>query len=113
MLKGAHLYFRIGEDNWRVMTSPGSCLLNTRQLVTIIQIMECAKDYLSIIEMTLWVLQKSHDTSLHPYIIDTFRKYSCYWKLTNNSARVIQAVWTKVLEFIALTLYPDLFLYST
>ncbi|KAG0946548.1 hypothetical protein G6F57_003198 [Rhizopus arrhizus] len=86
---------QIGEDNWRVMTSPGSCLLNTRQLVTIIQIMECAKDYLSIIEMTLWVLQKSNDTSLHPYIIDTFRKYSCYWKLTNNSARVIQAVWTK------------------
>ncbi|RCH96766.1 RNA polymerase II mediator complex subunit, partial [Rhizopus stolonifer] len=86
---------QIGEDNWRVMTSPGSCLLNMRQLVTIIQIMECAKDYLSIIETALWVLQKSNDVSLHPYIIDTFRKYSCYWKLTNNCTRVVQAMWAK------------------
>ncbi|CAO3669776.1 unnamed protein product [Rhizopus microsporus] len=86
---------QIGEDNWRVMTTPGSSLLNSRQLVTIIYIMECAKDYLSIIETAIWVLQKTNDHSLHPYIINTFRKYSCYWKLTNNSNRVINAIWTK------------------
>jgi uncharacterized protein (DUF427 family) len=90
------MHNRIGEDNWRVMTSPGSCLLNTRQFVTIIRIMECAKDYLSIIETALWVLEKSNDPSLYPYIIDCLRKYSNYWKLTNNGTRVANAVWTKV-----------------
>ncbi|KAG2234880.1 hypothetical protein INT48_000543 [Thamnidium elegans] len=86
---------QIGEDNWRVMTSPGSCLLNTRQYVTIIRIMEYAKDYLSITETALWVLEKSNDPSLYPYIIDTLRKYSNYWKLTNNGIRVANTVWSK------------------
>ncbi|KAI9267828.1 hypothetical protein BY458DRAFT_511485 [Sporodiniella umbellata] len=86
---------QIGEDNWRVMTSPGSCLLNMRQLITIVQIMEHAKDYLSIIETAIWVIQKTNDISLHPYIVDIFRKYSCYWKLTNNCTRIVQAVWMK------------------
>ncbi|OAD01747.1 hypothetical protein MUCCIDRAFT_111089 [Mucor lusitanicus CBS 277.49] len=89
---------QIGEDNWRVMTSPGSCLLNTRQFVTIIRIMECAKDYLTITEVTLWVLEKSNDPVLYPYIIDTLRKYSNYWKLTNSGTRVANAVWAKHLN---------------
>lgn len=88
--------YRIGEDNWRVMTLPGSCLLNTRQFVTIIRIMECAKDYLTITEVTLWVLEKSNDPVLYPYIIDSLRKYANYWKLTNSSTRVANAMWAKV-----------------
>ncbi|EPB86864.1 hypothetical protein HMPREF1544_06290 [Mucor circinelloides 1006PhL] len=89
---------QIGEDNWRVMTLPGSCLLNTRQFVTIIRIMECAKDYLTITEVTLWVLEKSNDPVLYPYIIDSLRKYANYWKLTNSSTRVANAVWAKHLS---------------
>ncbi|KAI7906421.1 uncharacterized protein BX663DRAFT_496358 [Cokeromyces recurvatus] len=89
---------QIGEDNWRVMTSPGSCLLNIRQFITIIRIMEFAKDYLSIIEVTLWVLEKTNDSSLYPYIIDCFRKYSTYWKLTNNGKRIVDAIWAKHLS---------------
>lgn len=89
---------RIGEDNWRVMTSPGSCLLNTRQYVAIVQIMEYVKDYISITELALWVLKKSNDPTLYPYIIDTFRKYANYWKLTNNGPRVIDAIWAKHAE---------------
>lgn len=80
------------------MTSPGSCLLNTRQYVTIIRIMEYAKDYISITETALWVLEKSNDPSLYPYIIDTLRKYSNYWKLTNNGVRVANAIWSKHLQ---------------
>lgn len=87
---------RIGEDNWRVMTSPGSCLLNTRQFITIVLIMDLAKDYLSIIELALWVLEKSNDVSLFAQVIDTLRKYSVYWKLTNNGRRIAEAVWAKV-----------------
>ncbi|KAI8985141.1 hypothetical protein BDB01DRAFT_850197 [Pilobolus umbonatus] len=86
---------QIGEDNWRVMTSPGSCLLNCRQFITIVKIMELAKDYLSIIDMSLWVLEKSNDAALYPCVIDTLRKYSNYWKLTNHGAHVVNTVWNK------------------
>lgn len=85
------------------MTSPGSCLLNVRQFVSIIRIMECAKDYLSITEVTLWVLEKSNDPVLYPYIIDCLRKYSNYWKLTNTGIRVANAVWAKVIYKIVFT----------
>ena len=83
------------------MTSPGSCLLNTRQFVTIIRIMEHAKDYLSITETAIWVLEKSNDPTLYPYIINTFCKYANYWKLTNNGTRVVNAVWSKHVNLIA------------
>ncbi|KAI8365718.1 hypothetical protein BD560DRAFT_156584 [Blakeslea trispora] len=86
---------QIGEDNWRVMTSPGSCLLNTRQFVTLVSIMDYAKDYLSLMEMTLWALEKTSDRTMFPYIIDSFRKYANYWKLTNHGPRVVHAVWSK------------------
>ncbi|RCI02228.1 RNA polymerase II mediator complex subunit, partial [Rhizopus stolonifer] len=86
---------QIGEDNWRVMTSPGSCLLNPRQFVTIVRIMEYAKDYLNLIEMALWVLEKSNDHTMYPYVVDCLRKYANYWKLTNNGTRIANAVWAK------------------
>ncbi|CEP10050.1 hypothetical protein [Parasitella parasitica] len=89
---------QIGEDNWRVMTSPGSCLLNARQFVTVIRIMEYAKDYLTITETALWTLEKSDDPVLYPYIIDCLRKYSNYWKLTNSGTRVASAVWAKLVQ---------------
>ncbi|OBZ82424.1 Mediator of RNA polymerase II transcription subunit 12 [Choanephora cucurbitarum] len=86
---------QIGEDNWRVMTSPGSCLLNTRQFVTLVSIMDHAKDYLSLIDMTLWALEKTSDRTMLPYIIDCLRKYANYWKLTNHGPQVVHAVWSK------------------
>ncbi|KAI9255672.1 hypothetical protein BDA99DRAFT_442083 [Phascolomyces articulosus] len=85
----------IGEDNWRVMTSPGSCLLNVRQYVTIIKILEYAKDYLNIIEVALWVLEKTNERTLYSFTVDTLRRHANILKLTNNGKRVAEAVWAK------------------
>ncbi|KAI9492408.1 hypothetical protein BDB00DRAFT_765585 [Zychaea mexicana] len=85
----------IGEDNWRVMTSPGSCLLNVRQYVAIIKMLECAKDYLGIIEVALWVLEKTNERSVYSFTIDTLRRHASIWKLVNNGKRVAEAVWAK------------------
>ncbi|KAF9586656.1 RNA polymerase II mediator complex subunit [Lunasporangiospora selenospora] len=48
---------QIGEDNWRVMTSPGSSLLNGRQFATIVCIMEIAFDFHSLYEVSHYQLQ--------------------------------------------------------
>ncbi|KAI8149564.1 hypothetical protein BJV82DRAFT_504484 [Fennellomyces sp. T-0311] len=85
----------IGEDNWRVMTSPGSCLLNVKQYVAIIKILEYAKDYLSIIEVALWVLEKTNERALYSFTIDTLRRHASVWKLVHNGSRVAEAVWAK------------------
>ncbi|KAF7724120.1 RNA polymerase II mediator complex subunit [Apophysomyces ossiformis] len=86
----------IGEDNWRVMTSPGSCLLNARQYVTIIKILDYAKDYLSIIEVTLWVLEKTNERALYPFIVDTLQRYASVWRLVHGGDRIASAVWKKL-----------------
>ncbi|KAL0073025.1 hypothetical protein F4703DRAFT_1773010 [Phycomyces blakesleeanus] len=86
---------QIGEDNWRVMTTPGSCLLNTRQYITIIKILEHAKDYTNIVQIALWVLKKTNERALYLYIIDSLRKYASIWKLTNYSNQVAEALWEK------------------
>lgn len=89
-------YSRIGEDNWRVMTSPGSCLLNVRQYVTIIKILEYAQDYLNVIDLALWMLDKSNERVLYSFAIDTLRKHASVWKLINYGQRIADAVWEKV-----------------
>ncbi|KAI7865079.1 hypothetical protein BDF14DRAFT_1730934 [Spinellus fusiger] len=86
---------QIGEDNWRVMTSPGSCMLNSRQYMTTIKILESAKDYTNIIKISLWMLKKTNKCSLYLYIVDSLRRHSNIWKLTDASHQVAEAMWEK------------------
>jgi hypothetical protein len=44
-------HIQIGEDNWRVMTSPGSSLLNLRQFATVVNVMEVASDFHSLYDV--------------------------------------------------------------
>lgn len=78
------------------MTSPGSSLLNVRQYVTIIRILEAAQDYLGAIDMALWVLEKTNERPVYMFAIDTLRKHASIWKLTNMGEQVGQAAWAKV-----------------
>ncbi|KAI8100101.1 uncharacterized protein BX664DRAFT_290634 [Halteromyces radiatus] len=86
---------QIGEDNWRVMTSPGSCLLNARQYVALIKILECAKDYMNIVQVAVWVLEKTNEKSVLQLVIDTLRRYANIWKLMNLGKLVTQTLWNK------------------
>ncbi|ORZ24760.1 hypothetical protein BCR42DRAFT_343237 [Absidia repens] len=86
---------QIGEDNWRVMTSPGSCLLNARQYVALIKILECAKDYMNVVQLALWVLEKTNERSVLALVIDTLRQYANIWKLMNSGNLVAKTLWDK------------------
>ncbi|KAI9307637.1 hypothetical protein BJ944DRAFT_261581 [Cunninghamella echinulata] len=86
---------QIDKDNWRVMTSPGSCLLNVRQYIAIIKILDLCKDYINILNVALWVLQKSNDRYVLSAVIDTLQRYSNIWKLANEGNRVAKKIWEK------------------
>ncbi|KAI8059264.1 hypothetical protein BC940DRAFT_282083 [Gongronella butleri] len=89
---------QIGEDNWRVMTSPGACLLNARQYVAIIQMLHLAQDYLSLVDVALWVLEKTNDAAVHGLVVCTLRRYASIWKLIHAGPRVAKVVWAKYKE---------------
>ncbi|KAG0229269.1 RNA polymerase II mediator complex subunit [Actinomortierella wolfii] len=86
---------QIGEDNWRVMTSPGSSLLNARQLSTIVCIMEIATDYYSLYDMSTWLLEHTVDKGLLLIIINVLKKHRDVWASMGVLTRFSQAILNK------------------
>jgi hypothetical protein len=77
------------------MTSPGSCLMNVRQYVTVIKLFEILQDYTHAIEISLWVLENTNESSIYPFIIDTLHRHSSIWKLANMTTRIASITWAK------------------
>lgn len=54
----------IGEDNWRVMTMPGSSLLDVPQFCFVIRSLELLYDLRSVLDLCLWMLDRTHERDL-------------------------------------------------
>ncbi|CAG8780829.1 2171_t:CDS:2, partial [Acaulospora morrowiae] len=85
----------IGLHNWRNRTQPGSSLLNARQFSTIVQVIELAKDYNSLLEILLWVLENSMEKSLFQLIIDTFKRHEMIWSAMGKSELILETLTKK------------------
>jgi hypothetical protein len=77
------------------MTSPGSCLMNARQYLTAVKVFEILQDYTNAIEISLWTLENTNESSIYPLIIDTLHRHSSIWKLANMSSRIASVTWAK------------------
>ncbi|KAF9335702.1 RNA polymerase II mediator complex subunit [Podila minutissima] len=88
-------HIQIGEDNWRVMTSPGSSLLNGRQLATVVCVMEIANDFHSLYDMCIWLLDHTHDKVLLTYIVNLAKKHHLVWFSMGVSTKFAQEILTK------------------
>ncbi|KAG0201412.1 RNA polymerase II mediator complex subunit [Mortierella sp. GBA30] len=88
-------HIQIGEDNWRVMTSPGSSLLNGRQLATIVNVMEVAGDFHSLYEMSTWLLEHTLDKTLLTYIVNLAKKHYMVWAAMGVMTKFSQAILAK------------------
>ncbi|KAG0022181.1 RNA polymerase II mediator complex subunit [Podila clonocystis] len=88
-------HIQIGEDNWRVMTSPGSSLLNSRQLATVVCVMEVANDFHSLYEMCIWLLDHTHDKTLLTYIVNLAKKHHMVWFSMGVSTKFAQEILAK------------------
>ncbi|KAI9596310.1 hypothetical protein BDF19DRAFT_438722 [Syncephalis fuscata] len=86
---------QIGIDNWRVITSPGSSLLNARQLATIIMIMELVNDSQTLIELVLWVLDHTEDQTMGLICIDTLLRHETCWMALDWQEKVFETVTLK------------------
>ena len=57
--------------NWKKTLHPGSSLLNNRQFCFIVSVLECMKDYESILEIALWLIDKTTDRGIYRSIVFT------------------------------------------
>ncbi|CAG8548541.1 13525_t:CDS:10 [Dentiscutata erythropus] len=85
----------IGPHNWHNPTQPGSSLLNARQLSTIVKVIELAKDYNSLLDLLLWVLENSTEKCLFQSIIDTLKRHEVVWDAMGKSEQVLDALMKK------------------
>ncbi|GES85186.1 hypothetical protein RCL_jg26864.t1 [Rhizophagus clarus] len=85
----------IDDTNWKSLTEPGSSLLNARQLATIIQVIELTKDYGSLLELIIWVLENSLERTLFPLIVDTIKRHEMIWDAMGKSDGVFDALMKK------------------
>ncbi|CAG8457255.1 6479_t:CDS:10 [Scutellospora calospora] len=85
----------IGLHNWRSPTQPGSSLLNARQFSTIVKVIELAKDYNSLLDLLLWVLENSMEKCLFQSIIDTLKRHEIVWDAMGKSEQVLDALMKK------------------
>ncbi|KAF9155624.1 RNA polymerase II mediator complex subunit [Linnemannia schmuckeri] len=99
LLEAVRLYvvkqIPIGEDNWRVMTSPGSSLLNGRQFSTIVNVMEVASDFHSLYEMCIWLMEHTSDKILLTYTVNVARKHYMVWAAMGVLTQFSQAILAK------------------
>lgn len=86
----------IGEDNWRVMTSPGSSLLNGRQFATVVNVMEIASDFYSLFEMCTWLMEHTIDKTLLTYVVNVAKKHHMVWASMNVQTKFAQDILAKV-----------------
>ncbi|CAG8561273.1 13494_t:CDS:2 [Ambispora leptoticha] len=85
----------ITDHNWRTNTQPGATLLNARQFATIVQVLEHARDFTSLIDLSLWVLENTFERSLFPVIIDTFARHETVWAAMDRATEVFNALQSK------------------
>ncbi|CAG8473950.1 17776_t:CDS:10 [Rhizophagus irregularis] len=85
----------IDDTNWKSLAEPGSSLLNARQLATIVQFIELTKDYSSLLELIIWVLENSMERTLFPLIVDTIKRYEMIWDAMGKSDGVFDVLMKK------------------
>ncbi|KAI1317908.1 RNA polymerase II mediator complex subunit [Mortierella claussenii] len=88
-------HIQIGEDNWRVMTSPGSSLMNVRQFATVVNVIEVASDFHSLYEVCTWLLEHTSDKALLTYVVNVAKKHYMIWAAMGVLTKFSQAILAK------------------
>ena len=78
-------HISIGEDNWRVMTMPGSSLLDVPQFCFVIRSLELLYDYRSVLDLCLWMLDRTHERDLlECAVLTMLRHLQTFGAMTEN-----------------------------
>ncbi|TPX30202.1 hypothetical protein SmJEL517_g06180 [Synchytrium microbalum] len=85
----------IGMDNFKTMLNPGNSKLNGRQFAVIIEILEAAKEYRLVLGLCIWMLHKTTDRNIYPYIVDTFRRHQMVFHAMEELGNIFTAVYNK------------------
>ncbi|KAJ2888384.1 hypothetical protein FB639_000675 [Coemansia asiatica] len=72
---------KVGVDNWRVITRPGTSLLNRRQAAAIIHLLAEAEHFGQLLDFLLWTIGHTSAGQVLPLVHCTLRQFAHAWKL--------------------------------
>ncbi|KAJ1891487.1 hypothetical protein LPJ66_006890, partial [Kickxella alabastrina] len=75
----------VGEDNWRVITQPGSSLLNRRQAATVARILARALCPGELLDFLLWVLAHSRAMPVLRFAHRELRRHRACWQMMGRT----------------------------
>ncbi|KAJ1813236.1 hypothetical protein LPJ75_003275, partial [Coemansia sp. RSA 2598] len=88
---------KVGVDNWRVITRPGTSLLNRRQAAVVIRLLVEAEYYGQLLDFLLWTLNHTTVAQVQALVHRTLRQFTPVWKLLGRLPSAVIEV-TKAYE---------------
>ncbi|KAJ1843177.1 hypothetical protein LPJ73_005567, partial [Coemansia sp. RSA 2703] len=82
----------VGEDNWRVITQPGSSLLNRRQAASLVRLLAAAHCPGLLLDLLLWLLPHTRAPEVAALAHRALRRYTSVWRLLGRLDDAVGAV---------------------
>ncbi|KAJ9066206.1 hypothetical protein DSO57_1011759 [Entomophthora muscae] len=92
---------QIGEDNWRVISKPGTALVSVREFALVAEVLEACQEIGALLEISAWVLVNTEERTLLPLLVHIFRRHQPTLIACGFSGVVLAALWRKHQEFKA------------
>ncbi|KAJ1966223.1 hypothetical protein GGI12_000245 [Dipsacomyces acuminosporus] len=83
---------KVGVDNWRVITQPGTSLLNGRQAATVVRILSASGFYSQLLDFLLWLLNHSKSSQAISIAHASLRQFTVVWRLIGRMPEAISQV---------------------
>ncbi|KAJ2907887.1 hypothetical protein GGI21_003438, partial [Coemansia aciculifera] len=85
---------KVGVDNWRVITRPGTSLLNRRQLAMVVRVLVESGLFCQLLDFVLWVLGHTTTAPVLALCHCVLRRYTHIWNQLGKLSVAIAAVDT-------------------
>ncbi|KAJ2233658.1 hypothetical protein IWW45_004005, partial [Coemansia sp. RSA 485] len=72
---------KVGVDNWRVITRPGTSLLNRRQAAVVICVLVDAECFAQLLDFLFWILNHTRVVQVSALAHHTLRRFAHVWRL--------------------------------
>ncbi|KAI9502322.1 hypothetical protein BX070DRAFT_253645 [Coemansia spiralis] len=80
---------KVGEDNWRVITQPGTSLLNRRQAAVVVRILIESRYFGQLLDFLIWILGHTRVLQVAALAHHTLRRFTHTWRLLGRFKHAI------------------------
>ncbi|KAK6091580.1 hypothetical protein MT418_007959 [Batrachochytrium dendrobatidis] len=85
----------IGINNWKTVSTPGNSTLNDRQLATVIWILETLRDYPSLLEILMWLINKTTERNIYRSIVFALERHQLVFHAMGCSQLIFDHLFEK------------------